>query len=195
MSARWLSREDVAWQVDSDGDSGEPFVSALVMFGPVTAARLRGLSLPAMTAGDGAALDTPADQVPTVADLQAQRSRPVKVRVRATGEGSTRRVTVTFPDGSKVVWRARDQVPDADAWYASTADLFRALAVMDPAKPTSALALFCDVPFTTAVRWVRVCRDRDLLPQSARQQGRTRGKPMPSLAQMKRNIETKGSAR
>lgn len=95
------------------------------------------------------------------------------------GRDSSRRVIAVLGmsgESTVVTWSPRAEAPEetTDEWYANTAALYRHIEALQPA-PTKALADYCEVPFTTAVRWVRQCRDRGLLPRSSKQLGKTKG--------------------
>ncbi len=56
-----------------------------------------------------------------------------------------------------------------DQFYTRVALIFAELSISRPSDTTTALAELADVPFTTAVSWVRKSRERGYLPKSGRQ--------------------------
>lgn len=168
--ATWTSADAAgAFRWAEDPRTRELFIDGLVLYGPVDAARLKGLRLRAPLAGAG--LSLPAGQVPSETDVHAMSEGTPTLRIVPRGNDEAGRVQVCAPDGTQIfVWTPRAASDlSTDEWYARTALLFDHIKEIQPRNTTQAMADACGVPFTTAVRWVRECRQRGLLPLSQRQ--------------------------
>lgn len=156
-------------------DGGPWYITGMVMYGEVTAERLRGVR---MTGANGPRVGPWAttkaltfDRAPTEAELL-----PFWRGVSGAGEQSWEGVGTG--DGSVIAfdWRPQTAFDSRRAFLEFVAATFRDLEAHRPSDTTKALAELADVPFTTAVNWVRECRAAQLLPKSKRQtKGQSRG--------------------
>jgi hypothetical protein len=169
----WHRIDDAgAFRIAHDPDTLEPFVDGLVLLGPVTSDRVRGLNLRTMSSALPA-LDVPGDAMPTEQDMRTKVGTEAGLRIITTGTGGV----LAIADGQVLAdWQPRDRSDlSAGDWYRDTAALYRLIENLHPGSPTKALAEYAQVNFSTAVYWIRECRRRGLLPKSAKQLGKPKG--------------------
>lgn len=132
-------------------------VTGLVMYGDVTAERLRAVRMTGASAPRIGPWATSKSLIfqdpPTEEDL-----RPFW-----RGVSDAKGPMLTY------AWRPREQFESKTEFLKFVAMTFRDLEAQRPSDTTKALAEVADVPFTTAVNWVRECRNAQLLPKSKRQ--------------------------
>lgn len=168
--AVWIPHDDAStflWtRTEVDGQLGSWRITGMTLYGEITGERLRAIRMTGdsgpkfyLDASAFALLDRPHSQL----ELEEIAQVVAKADVTAIRD---------FP----LDWEPRKPGETADVFYRRVALYFRELEFTRPDDPTQALAELADVPFTTAVHWVRVCRDRGILPKSKRQmKGQSRG--------------------
>lgn len=168
-----------------DLETREFLVGGLVLYGKVDNARLKALRMPTMgpiryNFGVRDEWSTPPTQA-QVAHMASQAADiangPARVSCHTQDDGTRLITVVTAGRHPLGVWSSKQPGQSADEFFAVTAQLFTLLTELHPKGTTKALAEYADVPFTTAVRWVRECRDRGLLPKSSKQLNRAKGDP------------------
>lgn len=164
----WLPHNhQVAFRWTREG-AGPWSVTGMVMYGDVTAERLRGVRMTGASAPRIGPWSTSKsltfEDPPTEEDL-----RPFWRGVSG-GDGQSWG-GVTKAEGSliAVAWRPQTDFDSRRSFLEFVAATFRDLEAYRPSDTTKALAEVADVPFTTAVNWVRECRSAELLPKSKRQ--------------------------
>lgn len=165
-------------------------IDAMVLFGHITSARLKAISLREIT-DQPQYFSLAAGTLPTEDQLANPAKRlavhgsgPVSIVTVDQGEGPERvREVSVIRDGEKVLeWRPKAVTElTTEQWYATTAALYLYVAEVHPRSATKQLASYCDVAFTTAVRWVREARARELLPPTDRPRNQTATKQQGSV--------------
>lgn len=137
--------------------AGQWEISGLVFYGDRLAERLRQIHFTGSNAPrfSVARLPLVRESVPTHSELQSMRE---VLELVAAAE----RIEEWGP------WTPRGEDESFDDFLVRVADTFRVLERTRP-HSTRALAELADVPYTTAVNWVRKARDKGLLPRSRRQ--------------------------
>ena len=107
--------------------------------------------------------------------FRASVSDPWRVTaVTFHGEPSADRFRISLSDlptpyDKEPDWQPRSPAETPNEFYVRVAQTFMDLEAFKPQGPTKALGELAGVPFTTAVNWVRECRNRGLLSPSRRQ--------------------------
>lgn len=158
----WVPADaETAWRWVLDQETQTYRITGLIFYGDVTAERLGSLRV---TKGQRPLL-TPlaeryATRLPPTQEHLAEYAAAVKAEVES--------------QSSVPQWVPRGQAEPMDQFLKRVALVFRQLQKTNLPNTTTALADLADVPFTTAVFWVREARKRGYLPESRRQQARKR---------------------
>lgn len=175
----WIPHDgDTAFQwtrVISVDSSGPWNLSGVVFYGEITADRLRSIRLTGEQAPRFSAsrLQLAREETPSHSQLLQLEQSGVFDRIREADEffEEIGEAALIEQIGD---WRPRGETEALEDFLARVAQTFLALEHSRPNDTTKALAAHANVPFTTAVNWIRQCRDRQLLPKSRRQRARER---------------------
>lgn len=143
------------------GQIGSWSTTGIAIYGEITGERLRSIR---MTGESGPSFHSPASRF-SLRDRPHKQEELEWIAAKAGQHGPEVEPLRDRP----TPWEPRSNDESSEDFYRRVALCYRELEFRRPHDPTQALAELAEVPFTTAVHWVRVCRDRKLLPKSKRQ--------------------------
>lgn len=153
----WLPHDDqTAFHWSPVGDSRVNFeLDGLILYGEITAERLHGIRLTGM---EGPVWNPIADKYSSSVPPDESTLKRY-FREYAESEGMF----------VYVEWEPRQPGETPDDFYKRVATVYGQLSLTNLGNTTSALAEMAEVPFSTAVHWVREARKRGHLDLSRRQ--------------------------
>ncbi len=183
-----VSDRIVIWQAISDStavawhrwDLGDGVTATrgpmgLVMWGDITWDGLQGIGLSRLSSSRVGFPEWQQEEPPTHEVIQAKWALGAPARAEADRRPPGRvkealRADLDARRGERLVPRQPDEEPGS--FYRRVASFYKA-TMERGGKPTSAIAESAGVPKTTAARWVREARQRNLLPATTKGKSRS----------------------